>query len=433
MGGFIILVLLICFEYFVLACGLYFQICGVDFWLKNFMEKKRRKKILHYMGECLLIGLTVWLRLPVVVYIMAVYELIMYSLYRLKSHTSYRVIRGIVSVLTMLVMELTVLIFTKENWQESFGQSILIHYDEHTALTILLMIMVQVSVTAVDMIWKLRKSKSRYFYITLTAKIIMEAVWCFEIIYQSKYSMIYLSLFNLSVILDYFLIYDIEMKMLYRSEEVRRVQIPLNRDEYYTKMEEEHLQIRSMFHDMKNQLMIMEGNPEFQTKQALETIAEFKEKMDSMGKFYHTGNSELDMILFDCRTRARELNVDFDAVIQEGCLSFMNHEDINAIFINAIVNALEACAKIEDGERRVRVQAGSRLNDVVISFKNTKSSTATSNQLKTLKKDKKLHGLGIPSIQRSADKYQGYVSISEDVDYFQLVILLVREDETDDR
>ncbi|MDO4623350.1 MAG: GHKL domain-containing protein, partial [Eubacteriales bacterium] len=107
----------------------------------------------------------------------------------------------------------------------------------------------------------------------------------------------------------------------------------------------------------------------------------------------------------------------------------MKHDDINDIILNAIVNAIDACAAIEDGERSIHIQAGSRLNDVMISIKNTVGSRDAARKLQTSKKDKKLHGLGIPSIQRAAEKYQGFVSIAEDEKYFQLVILFVKEEQ----
>ena len=42
----------------------------------------------------------------------------------------------------------------------------------------------------------------------------------------------------------------------------KRADINVNTYEYYLNMEEEHRQIRKMYHEMKNQLMIMEEKGE---------------------------------------------------------------------------------------------------------------------------------------------------------------------------
>lgn len=48
----------------------------------------------------------------------------------------------------------------------------------------------------------------------------------------------------------------------------------------------------------------------------------------------------------------------------------MKEEDINIIFNNAIVNALEACEKIPDeGLKSIKIKAGKNLDDTLIYVK----------------------------------------------------------------
>lgn len=170
--------------------------------------------------------------------------------------------------------------------------------------------------------------------------------------------------------------------------------------------------------------MIMEqksGDKELQHEKVMH------DKLNQMNKFYHTGIPSLDILLFDGRTKAEARNISFEAVISEGCLSFMEATDVNVIFSNAIINAIEACEKITDGPRKIKIKAGKNAEDTLVYIKNTVSPDRKKGSLSTNKKNKKLHGIGLTSIQECVEKYQGYVSIIEEDSTFQLAILFGKE------
>ncbi len=229
------------------------------------------------------------------------------------------------------------------------------------------------------------------------------------------------------LIINYGVFYVIVFRIKERTEKSRRAEINMNAYEYYLNMEEEHLQIRRMYHDMKNKLMIMETKNEEKPEHAGNAWNSMKEKLDQAKQFYHTGCIALDMLLFDGQMKAKARNITFDAVISEGCLNFMNTEDITVIFGNAIMNAIEACEKIEDGPRRINIKAGKNLNDVLIYVKNTVNIGGQKESLKSVKKNPIEHGIGMTSIQESAEKYGGYVSVIREEGSFQLAILFGRE------
>ena len=63
-------------------------------------------------------------------------------------------------------------------------------------------------------------------------------------------------LFIFTIILCYIALYIVSNKLLERS----KIDNHSNTYEYYLQMEEEHRQIRKMYHDMKNQLMVQSEN-----------------------------------------------------------------------------------------------------------------------------------------------------------------------------
>lgn len=207
-----------------------------------------------------------------------------------------------------------------------------------------------------------------------------------------------------------------------RKEQKKREAPAVNMYEYYMSMEEEHRNIRRLYHDMKNKLMILEAG-EGENREDIESyVRSTEEKLESMRKFYHTGNPVLDSILFDSRRICENRGITLDVEIEEDSLNFLAEDDMNAIFVNAIMNSIEACEKIEGGDREIRIRAGRNKEDVMLYFRNT-APEDEGGGLKTGKKDKKLHGIGLSSIREAAEKYRGYVSVTREKGTFQLAML----------
>ena len=101
----------------------------------------------------------------------------------------------------------------------------------------------------------------------------------------------------------------------------------------------------------------------------------------------------------------------------------MEKEDLNIIFGNAIINAIEACEKIRNGPKQIKIKAGKNVDDILIYVKNTVSTDREKGSLSTKKKNRIMHGIGLTSIQECVEKYNGYVSIIEEDGTFQLAIL----------
>ena len=235
---------------------------------------------------------------------------------------------------------------------------------------------------------------------------------------NTKTSVIYFSF----VLIDYLICTCI----IYKSDtiEIRSVrpEIQTNFYEYYTNLEEEQRKIRKMYHDMKNQIMIYEN-----TEGLKDVFAPMLDNIQTMSRFHHTGCPTLDMLLFNGERMAAEKGIDFDAVISEGCFSFMKEEDISVIFSNAIMNAMEACEKIKTGLRKIQIKAGINKGDVMLYVKNTVSAERSKGKFSTDKHNKKSHGIGLTSIRETVEKYGGYVSVIEENQTVQIAIIFAEK------
>ena len=238
-----------------------------------------------------------------------------------------------------------------------------------------------------------------------------------------KYSHVLIPvLFIAEIFIDYHAFCIMVLRLEERYKQDRRADIHANAYEYYLNMEEEHLRIRKMYHEMKNQLMIMQEGEVYTDEEHLKYGKILQDRLEKMNHFYHTGIPSLDILLFDGKKKAEARGIEFEAVVEEGCLFFMDKEDVNVLFSNAIINAIEACEKIRTGPKQIRIKAGKNLDDILIYVKNTVSQDREKGKLSTSKKNRSMHGIGLTSIREAVEKYGGYVSIIEENGTFQLAI-----------
>ena len=109
----------------------------------------------------------------------------------------------------------------------------------------------------------------------------------------------------------------------------------------------------------------------------------------------------------------------------------MHVTDICTIFGNALDNALEAVAMIEDPEQRlIHLTVKKHKNFILIQVLNyctnmeNVADLTKGGHLKTSKADHRNHGFGIKSIRITAEKYGGSVNLDRKDGWFGLHIML---------
>lgn len=190
---------------------------------------------------------------------------------------------------------------------------------------------------------------------------------------------------------------------------------------FQDKLREEE-RIRSIYHDMKNHLLVLQAQ---QTRsEELNASARFLQKqIEAYETYYHTGNEYLDMILRDKSRLAMEKQIDFHAAVSFKEGSFLEPLDISTIFGNALDNAIEASEKLPESMRLITFKA-SRIHDMmVISVENNRKQEALSSH-QTSKKDTFLHGFGISNIRKATEKYDGECITRPTDEKFILKIML---------
>lgn len=209
-------------------------------------------------------------------------------------------------------------------------------------------------------------------------------------------------------------IYD-SMQNAYRIQ-----QMESQRDYYKARIVEEE-RVRSIYHDLKNHLLVMESRQN--TEETRQMAENLRSQIADYEDYVHTGNDFLDIILKDKAANAREKQIDFSTMVDFHGIDFMEPLDISTIFGNAIDNAIEASEKLPEDRRLITVRA-ERIRDMLLII--VENNTQPGNHLTegTTKKDRFVHGFGIPNIKKAVEKYGGQCSFRQENETYLLKILL---------
>ena len=189
---------------------------------------------------------------------------------------------------------------------------------------------------------------------------------------------------------------------------------------YQDKLKDEE-RIRSIYHDMKNHLLVLEGSQG--TEATRQMAQELRSQIADYENYIHTGNDFLDIIIRDKAEKAREKHIDFSALIDFGGVDFIEPLDISTLFGNGIDNAIEASEKLPEKQRVIVVKAGRVQNFVSILIENNCADEIHADG-HTTKADKFLHGFGISNMKKAAEKYGGTCTTAQAGGQFTLKILL---------
>ena len=234
---------------------------------------------------------------------------------------------------------------------------------------------------------------------------------------------IYISSGILAAIFMIIFVYAKNLLYLREQEQRDKVQIAQLQQQYayYQDKLKDEERIRSIYHDMKNHLLVLEGSQG--TEVTRQMAQELRSQIADYENYIHTGNSFLDIIIRDKAEKAREKQIDFSAFIDFSGVDFIEPLDISTLFGNGIDNAIEASEKLPEEQRVILVKAGKVQDFVSILIENNCVDEIYADG-HTTKADKFLHGFGISNMKKAAEKYSGTCTTTQENGKFTLKILL---------
>ena len=82
---------------------------------------------------------------------------------------------------------------------------------------------------------------------------------------------------------------------------------------YYQERIEDERRVRSIYHDLKNHLLVLQAQSN--SRQGQEAIQSLQEQVEMYESYYQTGNETLNVLLRDKARIAREKSIDFSAIV----------------------------------------------------------------------------------------------------------------------
>lgn len=196
-----------------------------------------------------------------------------------------------------------------------------------------------------------------------------------------------------------------------------RMQVLEREHKYYEDKLRDEERVRSIYHDLKNHLLILRSG------ESQEMIDMLDGQIADYENYYRTGNRFLDVIVRDKALIAQEKGIDFSAMVHFEAGGFMEPLDISTLFGNALDNAIEASMRLPQ-ERRLITLKANRSHDMLLILVENNKKEAEEIQEGTSKKDKFLHGFGLSNIQKTVERYQGDCFVREERDKFVLKLII---------
>ena len=243
----------------------------------------------------------------------------------------------------------------------------------------------------------------------------------------------FLSTISVSILLLFnVVVFEIYMKMneLFMQEKERIIYakqaeiISANTEEQKKMIEDFHEEK----HNLVNQLIVLKSEVEnCETEEVIRNLNEIIKNCHYTDSISECGNTTIDAIINFKYTMAREWGIDFRLKIFVPQDLPVEQRDLGVVLGNALDNAMEAVGSLPEGQRHMEVSVSQVKGSLSIIVQNPYEGKITRNgsgQILTNKQDSSNHGIGLSSVQRSVDKYNGELLTEYGEGMFKATVLL---------
>lgn len=238
----------------------------------------------------------------------------------------------------------------------------------------------------------------------------------------------YFSFINLGciVLADLFLLYLIKVmnEKSFLEYEIKSMEKQADLQyKYYMRQEQKYNKTLGLLHDVNKHIKSIEqlylnGNTEI----AAEYTKQIGGMLQPLIPDKYTGNPILDILLADYLAIMDEKQIDFDIKVDNVKMDFMDAIDITTIFGNLLDNAIEACDGMEK-DRKIVVRIDAYHEMVSIRMENNCAAIKWKNGVPVSDKGRN-HGMGLPNVRRSIEKYDGSIKLKVEDGIFIVDIFL---------
>ena len=198
-------------------------------------------------------------------------------------------------------------------------------------------------------------------------------------------------------------------------------------EQHYAEVENMYRKMREWRHDYHNHIqalatMLEQGDIE----KAREFLYEIHDTLTKVDTVLKTGNTMVDAILNSKISLMYSKNIRVDATAKVPAELTVKDIDLCVIIGNLLDNAMEACEKLPEGSRFIRIYISVKGNHLYMSFTNlTAQGKLKKNEAGTYSSTKSgMHGFGLMRVDSIVNKYGGYINRASEDGAFTTEVLL---------
>ena len=198
---------------------------------------------------------------------------------------------------------------------------------------------------------------------------------------------------------------------------------------YYTLADEKFTEISKLRHDILNQIQTVQYilRTEKNEHEARQIMKRIEEQLAETKTVQFCPNPIINSVLTLKMNTVKASGIETDIVLNDcESLPFDNY-DICSLFANLFDNAIEACQKLEDGEKRIiTIRSGIKNDFFVLKITNSCNFISEVKNGKMPKSDKSSdgHGFGTKIIENITKKYNGTFTMNYNDGFMTIIAAL---------
>ena len=187
----------------------------------------------------------------------------------------------------------------------------------------------------------------------------------------------------------------------------------------YEEVKEMYLNMRGWRHDYHNHLQVMKVQiAQGQLEEMKSYLDDLEQNLEQVDTYVKSGNLMADAVLNSKLSIAgpKGIRVNCKAVLPAA----LSVEDVDLCVLlgNLLDNALEACEKIPEEQRFLRIYMVVNRSQLYMSVQNSAREELDFNERNYISTKRGNHGLGMKRVKAAVDKYNGYLNLANESGIF---------------
>lgn len=211
-----------------------------------------------------------------------------------------------------------------------------------------------------------------------------------------------------------------EVELIHKNAEIERL----------TKIAEMNDDYNEAVHNMTHSLKAIEQLAmEHNVENIREIVEDLTGRLTQREIYEYSNHRMINTILSEYVAKAEKNEIKFDVYVEPGCIIRQVKDiDIVSMFGNVLDNAFEAAGKVDASSVFFRMFMHEKGKMCIIKVVNDYGEDIIEKNgiVQTTKKEEGIHGIGLKSIEKTAEKYKGSFSYyTEDKKFYAVLILPV--------